>query len=237
MPQNGTSETAVIRIAVIGQQQIRSMAIRISGLINRLANFRWADAFRYLVEFLIVFVGIYLAFLLTDYQEEFRERELQVKYYESLILEFKALAAHLDGEEPKILRHLAIVDEIEQGNRPIIPVSNLVFAFQDGVVDAAFSGRNFEALDNGILGAIITGRPALEALDRNIRMLNGLTAELLPIQMSEEDCCYDEEGNLLPLLEWYPHLTREIYAINRQLRVVVVERAIPDLEQSMQALQ
>ncbi|MCY4144472.1 MAG: hypothetical protein OXG08_12400 [Gammaproteobacteria bacterium] len=213
------------------------MAIRIAGLIERLANFRWADVFRYLVEFLIVFVGIYLAFLLTDYQEEFREREIQVKYYESLILEFRALALHLDAEEPKILKHLAIVEEIEQGNRPIIPVSNLVYAFQDGVVDAAFSGRNFEALDKGILGAIITGRPALEALDRSIRMLNGLTAELLPIQMADEDCCYDEEDNLLPLLEWYPHLTREIYAINRQLRVVVLERAIPDLEQSMQALQ
>lgn len=213
------------------------MAIDVKNPFKRLFGLPWKELFRFAVEFVIVFVGVYLAFLLTDYQEELRERELRVKYYESLILEFEALAGHLDREEQKLLRHLAIIEDIEQSKRSIIPVSDLVFAFRNGVVDAAFEGKNFEALDGHILGAIITGRPALEALDRNITMLNRLTAELLPIQLADENCCYDENDNLLPNLEWYPRLTREIYGLNRQLRTVVMDVAIPDLEESKQALE
>ena len=76
--------------------------------------------------------------MLTDYQEELREREVRVKYYESLILEFNSLVGHLDIEERKLLKHLAIADEVEQGKRPMIPVSDLLFGFRDGIVSAAF---------------------------------------------------------------------------------------------------
>lgn len=206
-------------------------------LLSSLGNFPWQTIARYFGEFSIVFVGVYLAFVLTDYQEELREREVRVKYYDSLIKEFKSLIRHLDLEEQKLLKHLAIVDEIEQGLKPVIPVSDLVFPFRDGIVTAAFDGRNFEALDNDILGNIVLGRPAIEAIDKQVNMFNLLTAELLPIQMADEDCCFDEEGNLVPLLEWYPRLTREIYGLNRQLRMVLLDRAIPDLEESKEALE
>lgn len=214
-----------------------TMAFRFKNLWVGLGNFPWAAIFRYFGEFAIVFVGVYLAFLLTDYQEELREREVRVKYYENLIREFESLAMHLEQEEGKLLKHLAIVEEIEQGKRAIIPVSDLVFAFRGGIVNAAFEGGNLEAIDSRILGAIVTGRPALEALDRSIEMLNQLTTELLPIQLADENCCYDEEGQLVPHLDWYPRLTRQIYGLNSQLRAVVRERAIPDLEQSKRALE
>lgn len=119
----------------------------------------------------------------------------------------------------------------------IIPVSDLIFAFRGGIVNAAFEGGNLEAIDSRILGAIVTGRPALESLDRSVELFNQLTAELLPIQMADENCCYGEEGRLVPHLEWYPRLTRQIYELNRLLQIIVRERAIPDLEQSKQALE
>lgn len=206
-------------------------------VLETLGKFPWTATLRYFGEFTIVFVGIYLAFLLTDYQEELREREVRVKYYENLIREFDSLARHLELEEEKLLEHLAIVEEIEEGNRVIIPVSDLIFAFRGGIVNAAFEGGNLEAIDSRILGAIVTGRPALETLDRSIEMFNQLTAELLPVQMTDENCCYDEDGKLVPHLEWYPRLTRQIYELNRLLQVTVRERAIPDLEQSKRALE
>ncbi|MXW54924.1 MAG: hypothetical protein F4Z66_13355 [Gammaproteobacteria bacterium] len=202
-----------------------------------LGKFPWRAVSRYFGEFAIVFVGIYLAFLLTDYQEELRERKVRVKFYEKLIREFDSLAGHLELEEQKLLKHLAIVEEIEKGNSVIIPVSDLIFAFRGGIVNAAFEGGNLEAIDSRILGAIVTGRPALETLDRSIEMFNQLTTELLPIQMADENCCYDEEGKLVPHLEWYARLTRQIYELNRLLQIIVRERAIPDLEQSKQALE
>ena len=196
-----------------------------------------SDVARYLLEFVIVFVGVYLAFLLTDYQEELREREVRVKYYESLILEFKVLVQHLDNEVLKLENHLKIIEEIENGKHPFIPVSDMNFPFLGGVVDAAFEGRNFEALDRRILNNIVRGRPGLEILNHNISMLNQLTADLLVIQLTDEHCCYDEEGTLLPHLEWYPRLIREIHRLNRGLRIGLVDNAIPDLEQSKRALE
>ena len=99
------------------------------GSLRRLtgtSGFSKIDVARYAVEFIIVFVGVYLAFLLTDYQEELREREVRVKYYESLIQEFRIMIAYLDGEEEKLQKHLVIANEIESGNLVEIPVSDLM---------------------------------------------------------------------------------------------------------------
>ena len=65
-------------------------------------NISGSDIARYVLEFVIVFGGVYLAFLLTDYQEELREREVRVKYCESLILESRLLVLHLDNEAMKL---------------------------------------------------------------------------------------------------------------------------------------
>ena len=213
------------------------MASMFKKLLEGLGRFPWRVVFRYIGEFAIVFVGVYLAFLLTDFQEELREREVRVKYYENLIREFESLAGHLGLEEQKLLNHLEIVERIEEGSRPNIPASNLTFAFRGGILNAAFEGGHLEALDSRIVGAIVTGRPALETLDRSIETFNQLTSELLSIQMTDENCCYDNEGNLVPLLEWYPRLTRQIYDLNSRLREIVLERAIPDLEQTKRALE
>ena len=48
------------------------------------------------MELVIVFLGVYLAFLFNGYQERLHERSIQLQYYESLILEFQVLYAHLD---------------------------------------------------------------------------------------------------------------------------------------------
>lgn len=212
------------------------MAIGSFRRLSSMSSFSRNDIARYALEFVIVFVGVYLAFLLTDYQEELRERDVQLKYSASLILEFQVMVAHLDIEEKKLLKHLEIIEQIDSGHRPMIPVSDLIYPFHGGVVDAAFEGRNFEALDWDILNNIVRGRPGLEMLDRNISMLNRLTTELLPIQMTDKNCCYDEDGNLLPSLEWYPRLIREVHRLNRGLKTVITDRAIPDLEQSKQNL-
>lgn len=196
-----------------------------------------SDVARYVLEFVIVFVGVYLAFLLTDYQEELREREVRVKYYDSLILELQLLVQHLDNEVLKLEGHLKVIEEIENGKRSIIPVSDMNFPFRGGVVDAAFEGRNFEALDRPILRNIVGGRLGLELLHHNVNTLNQLTADLLIIQLTDSNCCYDEEGRLLPHLEWYPRLIKDTHEINRGLRKSVAENAIPDLEQSKKALE
>ena len=70
---------------------------------------------------MIVFVGVYLAFLFSDYQEELQDRSIRVKYYNSLILELEQLRQHLMVEDGTIQQHMAVVAEIEQGLQPDLP--------------------------------------------------------------------------------------------------------------------
>ena len=105
------------------------------------------------------------------------------------------------------------------------------------MVNAAVHGRNFESLDRSTLRNIVGGVSLLEMLDQSIRSLNRLSEALVPVQARGEDCCYDRDGRLLPHLDWYPRLIGEIHTHNRQLRKVLAERAIPDLEAGKAELQ
>ena len=188
----------------------------------------------------MVFLGVYLGFLVTDYQDELREREVRGKYYDSLVLEFKTLVAHLDAERSKLERHLAVVAEIDQGGQPDLPHIDLdqsAYGERAGVLTAAFAGRNFEALDYGILRNIISGLPALDMLRARVGRLNEFSVAVLePLRGDPTRGFYDAEGHLRGELGWYPRLIREVDQINRELRQVVAETAIPDIEQDRAAL-
>lgn len=177
------------------------------------------------VELVVVFAGVYLAFLASDYQEELRDRAIRIKYYQSMILEFEALSRHLEQEHEKIQQHLAVVAELEQGDRPDLAIADLSYLYRGSVVAAAFDSQNFESLDDKILANIIQGIPLLELLEDRVERFNAL---LLPIQTSGSPA-YDPAGRLLPHLAWYPRLVREIETANRTLHDVVVNGAIPDL--------
>ena len=193
----------------------------------------------YAAELLVVFLGVYLGFVVTDYQEELREREVRAKYYDSLILEFKTLVAHLDAERSKLERHLAVVAEIDEGGQPDLPHIDLdqsAYGERASVLTAAFAGRNFEALDYGILENIITGLPALDMLRARVGRLSELAVAILePLRSDQTRGFYDADGQLRDELAWYPRLIGEIDQLNRQLRRVVAEVAIPDIEQDRAA--
>lgn len=68
----------------------------------------------------------------------------------------------------------------------------------------------------------------VEPIDRLNRLM--LTV-LPPLEASGEGRYYDPQGRLLPQLQWYPRLIREIHLANRTLHTVLVDDAIPDLRQ------
>ncbi len=194
------------------------------------AKFNKSDLWRYGLEFVIVFLSVYLAFVLTDYQEELREREIQVKYYENLLIELEVMVHYLDHEEQKLVGYAAILEEIERGARPIIPAGELYFLFEGGVAQSALDGGNFEWLDLGLLENITQTRPLLEALSQRVVLFNRLTSDLAPLQLGGANCCYDLEGQLLPHMSWYPRLIEEMHGLNRGIHQFVVEAALPEVQ-------
>ena len=193
-------------------------------------NRKTAD--RFALELVIVFLGVYLAFLFADHRDELKDRALGVKYHELLIIEFNTLVQHLESEKKKTEKYLNIVAEIKQGGQPDLLASDLFYFYRGSVLSAAFDSRNFESLDASILRKIVTGLPALEILEKQINRFNQLSATVLLPAKASNASYYDSEGQLRPEFAWYPGLIREIAQINEQLRKVIKDVAIPDLEQS-----
>ena len=193
------------------------------------------------LEFGIVFLGVYLAFVFSDYQERLRGREIGLKYHDSLIAEFEVLARHLDQEAATLEKHLQVVEAIEKGGRPEVLLGNvgeLYYLYRGSVVEAAFEGQHFESLDLDMVLNIIEGTPLLEMLEHRIDRLNERMRTVLPpLEASGDGRYYDQDGRLLPQLQWYPRLIREIHLANRTLHTVLVDDAIPDLRRTRTELE
>lgn len=202
-------------------------------LVSKIAQL---EVVKYLFEIIIVFLGVYLAFLLTDFQDAARERDIRVQHYESLALELQVLAQSLEFEEEKLREHMKVVDEIDQGKRPRIPPSDLLYIYTGSVRDAAFNSRHFEALDSDIVQNIIRGSFGLSMLEKKIQSFNDKSNALLPILVTNEDCCYGEDGRLLTHWQWYPRLITEIYNLNQEARKGITNQAIPDLQESIRQM-
>ena len=84
---------------------------------------------------------------------------------------------------------------------------------------------------------IVNGLPALEILEQRINRFNQLSATVLLPAKASDASYYDSEGQLRPEFAWYPGLIREIAQINEQLRKVIKDVAIPDLEQSKEKIE
>ena len=203
-------------------------------LVNKIAQL---EVMKYLFELVIVFLGVYLAFLLTDFQDAVQERDIRVQHYESLALELQVLASTLEFEEAKLRKHMRVVEEIDQGKRPQIPPSDLLYIYTGSVRDAAFNSRHFEALDSDIVQNIIHGSFGLSMLEKQVESFNDKSNALLPVLATNEDCCYDEDGQLLEHWQWYPQLITDIYNLNQAAREGITNQAIPDLQESIRQMQ
>ena len=163
------------------------------------------------VELVIVFVGVYLAFLFSDYQEGLQDRAIRVKYYNSLILELEQLGQHLMAEDRTIQQHMAVVAEMEEGLQPDLPVRHLSYTYQGIVAAAAFDSENFQSLDPEDLSNISQSLPVLAQLEDRVDRFSELTTTVLP-------------------------LVREIEFLNRVIQEGLAERAIPSLVESRDQL-
>jgi len=193
---------------------------------------------RSLFEFFVVFLGVYLAFLFTDYQEAIQDKKIRIKYHSSLIFEFEVFAQHLEQEEIKLQKLLLLVEQIKQGQKPALTIAELYYLYDGSVVKAAFNDSNFGSLNQGLLQSIIEGTLLLEQLENKILRFNQLQQTLLiPLLTKESGDFYRQDAQLKPVFLWYPKLIQDIEKTNRQLHGIITEKAIPGMEQQKTALE
>lgn len=179
------------------------------------------------IELVVVFVGVYLAFLLGNRQATEREREVALKYREVLICDFEILVSSLHEQLQELRPHRQVIRQIDEGLQPDIPLSEFYYLYDDRVLQAAFDSQNFESLDSRLVQAIVRGRVLLLSLERNVDHLNAfMTTTLAPMHRDGDRRFYDDEGNLLLHLEAYRRLVEAITDVNVGLQRVLRGEAL-----------
>ena len=179
------------------------------------------------IELVVVFVGVYLAFLLGNRQATEREREVALKYREVLICDFEILVSSLHEQLRELRPHRQVIRQIDEGLQPDIPLSEFYYLYDDRVLQAAFDSQNFESLDSRLVQAIVRGRVLLLSLERNVDHLNAfMTTTLAPMHRDGDRRFYDDEGNLLFHLEAYRRLVEAITDVNVGLQRVLRGEAL-----------
>ncbi len=178
------------------------------------------------IELVVVFVGVYLAFLLGNRQATERERDVALKYREVLICDFEILVSFLHDQLEELRPHIQVVREIDEGLQPDIPLGEY-YQYDDRVLQAAFDSQNFESLDSRLVQAVVRGRIMLLSLEQYVDRLNAFTTTTLaPMERDSDRRYYDDEGNLLPHLEPYPRLIRLAARVNAGLQNILRGEAL-----------
>ncbi|QKK01942.1 MAG: hypothetical protein HND55_04275 [Pseudomonadota bacterium] len=187
------------------------------------------------LEFLIVFLGVYLAYVFSDMQELRRERHIQIKYCRTLIHEFKVLDALLAAQQQQLEQgFLPVIAAIDAGQKPALHIEPIFFDFRGLTLESAFMAENFDALDESILANLAGGHSSILGIQHRV---TALRAHLRTLQQSSEGSTYlyHPDGRLRETFHWYVSLPQEISDFTRRLRGALTV-ATEDLEQRIETL-
>ena len=194
--------------------------------IDKTTLVKWA------LEMMIVFCGVYLAFWLNGYSQQIAEDKRKVEYCEVFILELRYLSNFLERDSARldsIRQHFQ--SELTAGKRPLPKPVKLSFDFEGLIIRAVSQDRSFEALGINLIGKIAIGNNAVLAVNNRYIQYQSYTLEILVPNLDEPVSeYYSEDGKLKEKYRWYMDMLSEIIAYGRDLKTMIDERAIPDVQ-------
>lgn len=172
-----------------------------------------------LAELFVVFLGVWAAFLLDQYQADRRDAERRVEITRSLVAEMDSLSSSVDRTLPSLEQRIQpLLDSIEAGQRPRLdPVQPGVY-FRPDAWNAALESGVVRLLEPATLrqvsrlySAVAGLRDLGESFNANVRVV------LLPNLGEGSAEFYGPDGSLRPKYAWYP---RQIRGLLGQVRTV-----------------
>lgn len=184
----------------------------------------------FLVELLIVFLGVYGAFELNSYQQSKRDHLLEENFYQSFLSELNELTNNLSRLENQLEKRIGEFEEsIQNGNRPDLEPVNLYFRESLLITQVGFNEELFIQLDPGLTVSLKGGFDMVKVLEMRIKDFNEICNAQL-ISGTELDF-YDNDGKLKESYEWYLDGLRDNLAEVKTLRSILEQQAIPAVEQ------
>lgn len=183
---------------------------------------------RYLIELLVVFAGVYGAFMLNQHQEEKKLRVIKYNYYQGFLSEvtgINRMTAQLKVRVDSILHYYET--EIEAGKRPQLKVHALDFTTNMFILRSAFDSDHFSSVGSGYVANISSGSNLISLLDRKVNNYQQHSMSMLYSLPYDTNRFYDGQGRLKPEFQWYMTDLKEISHYLGYLIIQIEQGAIP----------
>jgi hypothetical protein len=202
----------------------------------RLFRLHWR---RLLSELLVVFIGVYGAFMLNNFREERHERQVRLNYFNS----FKAELISIAGFTKNLAAatdtlHTRYQSAIQRGERPLLRVhQEVLYPVNMLIIRSAFNERHFEAIGSKYVVNISNGSNFISLLHQRAELFQNKSRELLLQTAGDPERLYTADGTLRAAYQWYLQDLAFMSQVARQLQQVIEQEAIPDIERMIGELE
>jgi hypothetical protein len=191
-------------------------------------------AFRLVAELVVVFVGVYLAFVLNNHgihrQQEAKRQQLYQAFLEELAT-ISEVGHTIDTIFVDMTETLAM--EIEAGKMPNLHPLNFTFGFRADMWNAAIQGGNIDILDIRIVSEMSELYGRSNFIERQSEKFDAYTREILIPNLGKESCYDRKTKKLREKYQWYP-LTLQL--ISHQIGEITeaADRLIAKIEEKLE---
>ncbi len=173
---------------------------------------KWrAPLLRFLLEFAIVFTGVYSAFLLDSYREDRRREILKQELYYMLIDEVGSVAVGLAKQLSRFEKDFYEPLEQSEGPQSLRPYYEVKGDLSSPGLQALLQSGDWGVSSPGLLKLISDYRRAVGYFLKISDELRRLSIEQIAPALGEGPAAfYDEKSNLRPQYVWYPVLIYQL---------------------------
>ena len=179
-----------------------------------------------LIELLIVFIGVYLAFQLNNYKEEKSNKNIKNNYYKVLLKDFNANLQDIQLAKKEIQSFISQIDSGKKPNPALIKkidLTNNLF-----LIKSAFNSGYLENLESEYIKNISNGSNHLTRVAKLIDNYNNSVSATQIKYNFDKTLFYNSDNSLKEQYKWCKEDLEYIVGYLNGLEIGISKGAIPD---------
>ena len=183
------------------------------------------------LDLLVVFIGVFAAFQLSDIKDSKKDKVTKLNYFESFKRELISVNQDVITLRDSIDQIIEYYESgVANGTRhELVVFRHLNFMAKPHIVESAFDSEIFTNMNPGYLVSISRGSNIFYQIDYKMKEYNSRCKDLLYNKEVRINNFYDEKG-LKPQYQWYLDDLKEIRLLLNALNQSIEKGAVPGTE-------
>lgn len=192
---------------------------------KKIRQFDWKYV---LIEMLIIFTGVYGAFVLNSYRQQNQQQEAQLKFMYS----FRADLKKMNQQTARLIKGVqSTIKQVKQSKPGDLPYNRrLALPNSLLIIKAAYKGKNFEALETSFLVSMEFGANLIKLIEKRFNILD---EEVRTFILYKED----NAKSFSEFKKWYIAELNFIMSRLQMLNKAIDEGALPATQRIIKRLE